>query len=139
MPVSSIDDSVTYHLTQFQSSPPAPKGLFRRLDGAWHCILQEDVCQLPDWSGAVNITLLSGIIYDVTVTAAVTSLALSMTSPGISTINMVNAGSVAVANPSTGYSRTATGLDDIDASICELNVQNTGTYIIYEANALVAV
>lgn len=140
IPVSARPGSATagdlYFLDTTDGIKPAG---FYTYGTGWICLVQLEDATLPNWTGAVEQTLVSGVSYQVEVTGEVTFLDLTMTDVGTAKINIYNPGEEVVAEPSVGYKTTSAGLDALsETTSVRLVIQNDGGQYEYSATERVS-
>lgn len=85
--------------------------------------LPQDTATQLTWVGDITTELEAGKFYVATVTGDITSLDITMTTDGECRILIVNDGPYTIAEPTSGYKMTSSGLDDLSASSVRLGVQ----------------
>jgi hypothetical protein len=99
-----LDTATTYN----------PEGEYVNDGVGWKCLNQDSSIALPDWTGAVTQELIPGVSYTVDVTANVTALNLTLTTRGISSVIISNAGGAyTIIDPSGAEKRGSNGLDGL--------------------------
>ena len=131
LPASGQLTNVIYHLTATDSN--APVGFYIYGTNGWICIAQTEKIALT-WSGAVSEELFPGVAYQVSVSAAITSLSLTLSDDGVCRILLDNPTLYAIALPTVGYMMTSMGLDELAEASVRIGLQRDTvvTTAIYE-------
>lgn len=116
-----------------------PKGVYIYDGTGWVCVQQYSDIALANWtSAAVSLTLVPGVLYTVTATAAPASLAIGLETSGEVTI--IKTGAYALPEPTVGKYLTENGLDALANTLDDVQiiVEKTGSTIIYSAASVIS-
>ena len=106
----------------------------------WSCVSYESAYDLGNLGATPSLTLIPGAAYTATVDAEITSFTVAFTRPGLCSITLTNAGTLAIAQPSMA-GRTSKLLadgawDGAATALSKALLEDDGTYIIVSAGGL---
>lgn len=135
---SAPNAGMLYYLSA--SSGNYPTGLYSHDGTGWFCIFQTGMATLTAWTGDVSDSLVSGVTYDVTVSGAVTSLDLTISTTGSAIVATDNtSGSYAITGPTGVYKRGSIGLDDLSTDRAEITITKSNYGTIWSSIEVVSV
>lgn len=100
-----------------------PKGVYKYDGLGWICQTQLAEIALSNWTGSVTEVLISGVVYNVTVTGVTNIDNVSLNTNGVVSIIISNSSEYAIANPSSGYKTGEYGLDELSSASTRLSIQ----------------
>jgi hypothetical protein len=127
-------------LTDADDAAKAAPGVYMHDGVGWTCISYATAYALGNLGATPTLALIPGAAYTANVDAEITSFTVAFSRPGLCSITLTNAGTLAVAQPAmTG--RTSKLLaegawDGATTALFKALIENDGTYIIVSAGGL---
>ena len=128
-------------LTAADDTAKAAPGVYMHDGVGWSCVSYESAYALGNLGATPSLTLIPGAAYTATVNAEVTTFTVAFTRPGLASITLTNADTLAVAQPSMA-GRTSKLLaemawDGVATALSKALIEDDGTYLIASAGGLV--
>ncbi len=127
-------------LTTADDTAKASPGVYMHDGVGWTCISYAAPYALGNLGATPSLSLIPGAAYTATVNAEITSFTVAFTRPGLASITLTNAGTLAVAQPAMA-GRTSKLLaegawDGAATALSKALIEDDGTYIIVSAGGL---
>lgn len=127
-------------LTTADDTAKAAPGVYMHDGVGWTCISYESAYALGNLGATPSLTLIPGASYTATVNAEITTFTVAFTRPGLASITLTNADTLAVAQPAMA-GRTSKLLadgawDGVATALSKALLEDDGVYLIVSAGGL---
>lgn len=127
-------------LTTADDTAKAAPGVYMHDGTGWTCVSYSAPYALGNLGATPSLTLIPGASYTATVNAEITSFTVAFTRPGLCSITLTNASTLAVAQPAMA-GRTSKLLadgawDGAATALSKALVEDDGTYLVVSAGGL---